>query len=55
MDEALKTAITAGFTDVSGIVKDVVLLSVPVMITAIGVKRGALFALNWLKGLFSKA
>lgn len=55
MDEALKTAISAGMTDVSGIIKEVVLLSVPVMIGAIGIKRGALFALNWLKGLFSKS
>lgn len=54
MDEALVTAITTGFTDMAATITQVVLIGVPIMIGAMGVKRGALFALNFLKGIFSR-
>lgn len=55
MDATILEAISAGFTSVTGMIKDVILVGVPATIGVIALASGARYGIRWVRGLVSKA
>ncbi|WZL73098.1 hypothetical protein QBE52_18970 [Clostridiaceae bacterium 35-E11] len=55
MPEAIKTAIQAGFTDLTTMVTDVVVIGVPAVIGVMAIAKGARYGIRWVKSMLSNA
>lgn len=55
MDAAILATITTGFTDLTDMIKQVVLVGVPACVGVIVLAQGARYGLRWVTGLIYKA
>lgn len=55
MPETITTAITAGFSDLQGMIQSVIVLAIPACVTVLVMAQGARYALRWIKSLTSRA
>lgn len=54
VDAGVKTAITNGFGTMTATIKDILIIGVPAAIAVIGLKGGASYGINWVRGLIKR-
>lgn len=55
LDPTVISAISDGFTTVSGMIKEIIVIGVPATIGVIALASGARYGIRWVRGLISKA